>query len=478
MRNTRTSGLVLSLAIVLIAISSCKRENLPTGAASGKIKTKVAAMSTKASINSRGELTRTIVISEKDSLILQEFVSDNFTQPFDAEYLQTKGTVVTTDNIKLFGMEGFVDYNSIDCDDANWPKVYNPGTGKWEKLDDDHYIIGGVSTYSDNAWTLKDGGGQEYLWLNDIDFTFWSYVPETLSFTIAESRTNMTISDYSNPVAAADQKDLLIAYNTQKYAGTAESQTVNINFYHALADVYFDVSNIADVEISQITISNAYKKGTCTVVSSGNDISFIWSDRKSKDVFTMQGTSDHFFMIPQELPSDATIAITLSDGTTLSPKPLATTWLAGKFYRYVLRYEGGEVVVSVVEDFEPNSNVKKNVCAKNESETGNVFVRMAITTNWVDSNGNVILPCEFNHTPSGNWVKHTDGYYYYKKAIAPDATTKEMMISSYTAPTPPMSGLNLDMDILLQSVKYDESCAKAKAAWGIGDGILIPEVEE
>lgn len=367
MKITKVSGLVLSLAIGLIAINSCEREKMATGSASGKIKTKVAAQGTKASDNTSAELAQTIVMSEEDSLILQEFVSDNLTQPFRTEDIQTKGTVVTTENIGTvyggdgFGMEGFVDYNSIDCDEINWPKVYVGG--EYQKLTDDHYIIGGVSTFSDNVWTLKDGGKQEYPWLNDIDFTFWSYAPKTLSFTIAESRTTMTISDYMNPLAAADQKDILIAYNTQKYAGTTASQTVNIEFRHALADVFFDVTAIKeeDITVKDISIINAYKTASCTTYGGSGDgklydtnveNSFHWIDYKAKGTFTMSGADDHFLMIPQALPNDAKISITLvKDGTEIiSEAALKTTWLVGKKYEYVLKYDGSDIYVFSVEE--------------------------------------------------------------------------------------------------------------------------------
>ena len=176
MKTSRTLSLVLSLAMCLLAMSSCKRENATPGSVSGKIKTKVSASGqlTKSSYSANEIMSQTIVLDEEDGLLLQEFVSDNLSQPFgDAEF-NTKGTVVTTGNIATvygkFGMEGFLDnFSEIDCPEEKWPKVYVGG--EYKKLTTDHYIIGGKSTYSTSSstWTLTDAGNQEYPWLNNIN---------------------------------------------------------------------------------------------------------------------------------------------------------------------------------------------------------------------------------------------------------------------------------------------------------------------
>ena len=114
MKTSRKISLVLSLVMCLPAISSCQQENTLTGSSSEKIKTTVSAtdLLTKSSYAADEMLAQTIVLDEEDGLLLQEIVSDNLSQPFGDAEPDTKGTVVTTENIPTvygqFGMEGFV----------------------------------------------------------------------------------------------------------------------------------------------------------------------------------------------------------------------------------------------------------------------------------------------------------------------------------------------------------------------------------
>lgn len=490
----RTYRTVLASAICLTAFASCQKDIPSTERSGDKICAKVGSVSesTKSAAITYEELSWSQVVSE-DSLILQEYVSDNLSQPFITDDPGTKGTVVTTGNIatvyKKFTMEGYLGNPS---DAAEELSKYGRSL-----VDTDQYIKDGTVDYKDGEWILTDGS-ETYPWLHGINYTFWSYAPSTdhagtYSFGSAGSRGTMTITDYVNPTAAADQKDILVACNTLKY-DVGDSKYVNVKFRHALADVCFDISSLTGFTVNGIEILGAYSKGSCSVTGadlsdSDVDKAFAWTvDTESAANFTMSSTDDHFFMVPQTLPSGTKVRIALKDNSTevvISVEAtISTKWLAGKIYKYKLKYDDGALTVEVKETLD-GSDGKKDVCAQNTSVNVTEFIRMAITANWVDAEGNIIAACDFTSTGiSGyladgcNWTLHSDGYYYYIKGIRPGNVTAGKIFTGYKAPEPPQSGLTLEMAIIAQAVEFDQDLTFAKAAWGDGvSSVLTNQIE-
>ena len=482
----------------LLAISSCKQEEELPGSSSDKIKTTVSATDqlTKSSYAPHEMLAQTVVLDEEDGLLLQEIVSDNLSQPFGEAEPDTKGTVVTTGNIAevygLFGMEGFV----------NNPANVAGGAG----LAGDKYVIGGKVAYSNGTWTLTDKSGKEYPWLRNVSYSFWSFAPMTHSGTFAyvtsagkeePVRERMTITGYEMPTSVQDQKDLLVAFNAHEYP--ADGKSLDILFRHALADIYFDVSPIAEygLTVNQIKISGANSKGDCEI-SSANlydkvEAGFSWTSKTPAD-FTMTGAADHFFMIPQNF--SGTITISLSNGKTLTTS-LKTNWLAGKYYTYKLTYNGIEISV----DDDVNGNVKDNVVIKSTvASTVKCYIRALIIGNWHQNLGTASepepgavlaswslsdgtfegLPTTEGVASDNNWVLGADGYYYYKYPVYPNTETgtgadgkgtADKLFTSYTAPKDaPVDGTYLNLSIVVQAVKWNKEEGKetelAKTAWG------------
>ena len=508
MKKSRTLSLVLSLAICLLAISSCLRENIPTGSTSGKIKAKVNTTGsvTKSSSTVEEELTQTILVDKKEDLYLQEIVSDNLSQPVGAYDVRTKGTVITTDNIGKtygqFGMEGFVNNpGDIDCAEDVRPTLFGEANDK--------YIIGGKVSFNkeNSTWTLADNSGKEYPWLNNISFSFWSFAPMSHSGTFAyvttegeekPVREKMTITGYENELDAAEQTDLLIAYNAHNYPTNGES--VDILFRHALADIYFDIEPISeyDLSVTDITIKDAKSKGDCEISSadlykkeSGRDMveaGFDWAPNTPAD-FTMSGYDDHFFMIPQDF--EGTIVITLNNGKIVETA-LKTKWEAGKYYKYRLTYNGLEISI----DDEVEGNEKKNVEIRSTANsTVKCYIRALIIGNWhqnlgtesdpvpgdimapwsIDNNAftDPALPADVGEVSASNWVLGSDGFYYYKYPVYPDTETggeeePDKLFGTYTAPaTAPVEGTYLNLSIVAQAVKWDDGKIAATQAWGI-----------
>ena len=86
------------------------------------------------------------------------------------------------------------------------------------------------------------------------------------------------------------------------------------------------------------------------------------------------------------------------------------------------------VTCEAVEETDAEQNLKTSIKVKN---TGNVdaYLRVCLVTYWVDESGNIMpIPSEtLNFEYSDNWVKGSNGIYYYKSAVAPGALTKELL---------------------------------------------------
>lgn len=160
------------------------------------------------------------------------------------------------------------------------------------------YFKKGVSKTSD-GWAIA--GTPD--WINGVVMTFWSWntaadADDVISlpnpaYTIGSGNL---VFDYTLPASTAEttcqdatnQKDILIAYNSEKRifdkdsgeitSGTgtyteSAKDAINIHFYHALSEVLFAVSPDdgkydTNIKIKSICIKNVYASGTCTVTGS------------------------------------------------------------------------------------------------------------------------------------------------------------------------------------------------------------------
>lgn len=79
-----------------------------------------------------------------------------------------------------------------------------------------------------------------------------------------------------------------------------------------------------------------------------------------------------------------------------------------------------------------------------------VYVRAAVIPNW-KQDGSVILtaPDNFTITPGEDWVKHTDGFFYYTKPISSGLTSP--IYTSVTANRDP--GGEIEVDVAVQAIQ-------------------------
>lgn len=494
------------IALLAGIFTSCETENIPDkygdNGAVGVVVSADNGLSTK-SVTSSPELIGSYPAGEIEGMKLRidAFVSDNDNFPFTRE-VQTKGSIVTTE-----GAEGTLNINA-----AGSKFAFHGWLGSDNRPEDetDFHFISATATKGDDGWSL----GGDYKWQNSVPTSFWSYYPTGISGvnlpsgTAADDAQKQVGFTHTTPSEVSDQKDILFAYNlhTVTYDDSGESgddEFINVNFYHALAAIRFD---IAEALKNNVTITDVYFKdivtdGSCAISGtpgSSNDasgiVAFAWtpdntkkatiSQSVSNDDFITSGlmpmsSSKFFFFIPQSVTGiELGIRYKRSDGVehetsaSLSHDP----WQAGKIYTYKLN--PAEDFLDIEVEDKVLGAVKSDVTIKN---TGNIagFIRAAVVAYWVkeiDGSEYIISACDFTTEGTleglgSDWVKGTDGYYYYKYGVKGGATTNQAIFTSYTATEAPVEGAYLQMSILGQIV--DD-----RTEWGTVPSGLSTEIED
>ncbi|MGN1230007.1 MAG: fimbrillin family protein [Prevotella sp.] len=210
----------------------------------------------------------------------------------------------------------------------------------------------------DNVKMLKSSGWitDKYWPGNQKKLTFFAYAPHSDNYT-SVSVSNTTVGptlSYTVPDNVSDQKDLLVTkhsdtHPTQDIAGD-KNQVVNMAFYHALTAVQFKIGGtMAPCTIKTITVSGVNSKGTYNF---SND---TWTSQSTTATYTISPdyevnsttknttftTSENnmlMLLMPQTLPSDAKITITINDGQerTLTLPINDQVWQAGHSVTYTL----------------------------------------------------------------------------------------------------------------------------------------------
>ena len=512
-RLVRNIRLVLPLAALLVVACSCQKEPIwQFGGSNPNIIPVVKSVSTKAGLSDvPGKLISERVVSEADGYELIEMVYENNTAPMPS-YADTKGTVVTTDNIKTSG------FNMLAYAGGEWydNTIANGNPGAPDNKNSAGLYFKASCLYS-SGWGLtktagpaRTGTSGELYWLNDVPLTFWSY---NLKEPTIGTSTNTASFTYTVNSTVTSQEDLVFAYSEENrkfhdsgddygkqdasgFSSTsgASGQNVNIWFYHALSAVQFiQDADLTDYRVSKIQIQNVNSKTECEITGSNatpssttTNLTFehtpsepaSFSQEYSSGDASLQapsssgtasfktGDTKTFFMVPQTLPSDAKLQVTFtSTKTSSADNPVSPTfkidgeWKAGMYYVYKVDLAGNiKVEINETVTTTTKSDVKVN-------NTSNVYeyIRAAVVGNWYDADGNVVAPWTGSITPGTGWTTGTDGFYYHTAKVAPGSATANL-INSFTKPTsPPVTGAHFEMKILVQAVASNgiESCTAA-----------------
>lgn len=129
----------------------------------------------------------------------------------------------------------------------------------------------------------------------------------------------------------------------------------------------------------------------------------------------------------------------------------------------------GKVESEIIEDFDKETNTKRNVSIKNTGNTPS-YIRVAILYNFQDKEENIIdsIPKQnedytIKFSSSNDWL-YKDGYYYYKYKVEENKMTTTLIeeckqIKEYTDKT-------FYVDIIVQSIQAEPTRA-VKEAWNV-----------
>ena len=229
-----------------------------------------------------------------------------------------------------------------------------------------------------------------------------------------------------------------------------------------------------------------------------------------------------FWFIPQVMTADVKVRVTFYvwDGVNAGEKVtrelnlgqeilnqqsvsnLNLDWKAGQIRTFKLSPTSIDVDLTV----EPDPDLESTIATPIIRNIGNkeAYLRVAIIGNWVDSEGRIymgdigtdentnnrtftaITPWSEDNTTfgtfnpaltpnSGNWVKKTDGYWYYTLPVLPgkmpgqsandiEDANYQPLFESYVKGTPPIADVDLMLDVAVQAVDA-KAGATYEAAW-------------
>lgn len=105
---------------------------------------------------------------------------------------------------------------------------------------------------------------------------------------------------------------------------------------------------------------------------------------------------------------------------------------------------------------------------KNTGTTA-AYIRAAIVANWTDANGAIAasVPKDYSYTLTLNetdWVKGSDGYYYYKTPVA--AGKSVLLITGFTSTVPSDKTYSLSIEVVASAIQSNPAKAVTEA-WGV-----------
>ena len=443
----------------------------------------------------------------KDSLFLYTTIEENTDQPFK-QSAESRAAQKTDETLKS---------NSFYVD-AMYRSEVNP---------DAQFMNGTQVEWKDGAWKYSP---VKYWPNNEGDYLdFYGYMDAPKTGTFAWNTKHEEFS-YQLPAPrvesddALGQTDLIFAQALNQTKQSINGRVV-LNFYHALSAVLFKVGSLpSDISLTnlKITLNDVKNSGTCTITNTNNVLSFSWdtenegtqnysqifssSDGKYVNGESLSTIDDKtaFMMIPQTFDgASMNIYFKINDVEYNFNHPLVigegeeahTGWNANTKYTYILTIH--EYVEVDVEDrvSGTNNTLKDKVTIQNTG-LANAYIRAAIIGYWVNENNQVVAPWymtddakteenemegTFAGLPGTNWVKGSDGFFYYQNVVPPGGFTDALFTSYKLTSNPPIVGSSLKLNIVVQAVKSTE--ANRAGVWQDAifsideNGILMPNTK-
>lgn len=264
-----------------------------------------------------------------DTLFLHASVADGIAAPYpnvQTDRLQTRATPVETGTF----------YDSFGV----LASVY---TGTWSEdscLPDYMYD---VEVTEASSWTTS------YYWPGaGRNIRFFAYAPYGGQGIVLSDKTSAGTPSitYTVPTAVADQQDLLVAATSGMAGNTAAAAP--LSFAHALTAVRFTTGDdMMSGRITKITLKGVYGSGSHTMSSDSWNGYGATTDFSQTLAATVDGSADQeitpvaatFMMLPQTLPSGASIEVVYTDALTSTQRTLTASiagsqWPMGRTVTY------------------------------------------------------------------------------------------------------------------------------------------------
>lgn len=200
-------------------------------------------------------------------------------------------------------------------------------------------------TKTGNSWTMDN----TYYWPGaDHTLQFYAWAPANAITAAPTSPNNMTFT-YTVPTDATEQQDLVVA--NKSHEGNF-NQVVSLPFQHICTAVKFVVGEqmqagtIKSVALKDVKYEGSYDMTTGQWSLTDEQKSFsqtlnietTGSESENTEITPTEGT---FMMLPQTLPTGASVEVVFQDGATGSERTLSATiggteWLMGSTVTYKL----------------------------------------------------------------------------------------------------------------------------------------------
>ena len=180
----------------------------------------------------------------------------------------------------------------------------------------------------------------------------------------------------------------------------------------------------------------------------------------------------------------AALALVTAIGGTMA-------WLTTHSEGLTNTFTPAKIEGEVKETFNSPFNTKNNVYIQNTSDVP-VYVRVALVPTWTKAetvenvtkyvpvaepvgNDDVIIDNQnwgsFVPAANSNWVKGTDGYYYYTTPVAAGATTNPLFAEAIVKAGQTPAGCTMNLQVLLQMIQAEPDNA-VESAWGVNPTTL------
>ena len=112
-------------------------------------------------------------------------------------------------------------------------------------------------------------------------------------------------------------------------------------------------------------------------------------------------------------------------------------------------------------DEQTSDNQKTSITVVNNSTGVPVYIRVALVANMIDKDKNVTGAADVpTFTLGENWVKGSDGYYYYTQPVPVDGSTGNLLKSPMTLSE------NMQVVVLADAIQAEPTTAVTQA-WGV-----------